>query len=60
MKVLKRMVYEQRLRYMQLFILEKGQEDLINVYKYLMGGSKEDESSSVTLSAVPREATGIN
>lgn len=32
--------YKERLRVLRLFVLEKAQEDLINVYKYLQGQYK--------------------
>ncbi|KAK4828364.1 hypothetical protein QYF61_026086 [Mycteria americana] len=49
------MMYMQRMRPLELFSLEKAQEDLVNVYKYLIGGSKEDEDTSVAFSVVPHE-----
>jgi len=42
MKVLKHLSYEERLRQLELFSLEKAQGDLLNVYKHLKGGCKGD------------------
>lgn len=45
-KVLEHPSYEERLRGLELFSLEKSQSDLSAVYKYLMGGVKNTEPDS--------------
>ncbi|KAK4818804.1 hypothetical protein QYF61_019733 [Mycteria americana] len=60
MKGLEHLSYEERQRELELFSLEKekAQEDLINVYKYLKEGYKEDEA--VLFSVVPSNRTRGN
>jgi len=40
-RVLEHLCYKERLRELGLFSLEKDQEELTNIYKYLNGGYKE-------------------
>lgn len=43
-----------------MFSLEKAQEDIIDVHKYLIGGSKEDEGTLVSFSVVTYERMRSN
>ncbi|GAB0181415.1 hypothetical protein GRJ2_000606800 [Grus japonensis] len=49
MKGLEHLTYEERLRELGLFSLEKAQEDLINVCKYLKRGGKKDRTRSFSV-----------
>lgn len=56
---LKHLSYKEKLKEVELFTLEKRRvsEDLINVYKYLMGGRKADRTRFLMVSS---DRTGGN